>query len=225
MSVEPFLFDFSQSATLDLSQTEPTILDVHPGAWAALEMLTSPNTKQRMAGLDKLVEMDLARSSPTAAYVLATRIVEPDLDLRKRICQQLSRLVNVKAGSGYVNQAVQDSIHYHLSHLDTRQIYSLLQITESDVLAREDVAEILNTCSRAGESLSEILLERRYPMEIRKQAAYLIGRIGYMEAAPALQRLAARLESRLAALPFGVLDAKDETALLDDIKAALAMLD
>lgn len=83
-----------------------------------------------------------------------------------------------------------------LSNMRTRQIFGLLQVSEYDKTAEADVMDLLGCCSYAGSHLSEILSNRDLPHEIRRQAAFYIGQIGYLDALPVLERLTNRLETR-----------------------------
>jgi hypothetical protein len=75
-------------------------------------------------------------------------------------------------------------------------VFALLQVTEYDKTAEAAVMDILSCCSYAGSHLSEILSNRELPQEIRKQAAFFIGQIGYLDALPVLERMASRMETR-----------------------------
>jgi hypothetical protein len=55
----------------------------------------------------------------------------------------------------------------------------------------------------------------------------LIGRVGYLDALPALERLLARLESRLhgqQAMPFAPKSSLEEAELLPDLQLTLTLL-
>jgi hypothetical protein len=83
-----------------------------------------------------------------------------------------------------------------LSAMRTRQVFALLQVAEYDKSAEAGVIDLLSCCSFAGCHLSEILSNRDIAQDIRKQAAFYIGQIGYLDALPVLERMASRLESR-----------------------------
>ncbi len=96
----------------------------------------------------------------------------------------------------------------------TRQIFALLQVIEFDKSAEEAVSSLLSYCSFAGGHLAQILSNRTAPLSIRRQAAHFIGRIGYLDALPALERLASRLESRRDDEDVGILLGLQETIKL-----------
>ncbi|GAI27626.1 unnamed protein product, partial [marine sediment metagenome] len=47
--------------------------------WKSTEAISSPELSKRKRGFESLIEFDVVRRSPLIAYLLATRIVEPDL--------------------------------------------------------------------------------------------------------------------------------------------------
>ena len=65
-------------------------------------------------------------------------------------------------------------------------------------------------------------------MEIRKQAAYLIGKVGYVDTTATLERLASRLETRVSANKDRSPDVKSngsaEISLLPLVQEALTAL-
>jgi hypothetical protein len=92
-----------------------------------------------------------------------------------------------------------------LSQMRTRRIYALIQILPQ----YQDLAS------------------RKVSLDIRRYAARLIGLVGYLESIPALERLLARLESRIhgqQVMSFAPLEMMDETDLIPDIRRALAFL-
>lgn len=101
-----------------------------------------------------------------------------------------------------------------LAGMRTRQIFALLQVIEFDKSADEAVSSLLGYCSFAGGHLAQILGNRTAPLSIRRQAAHCIGRIGYLDALPALERLVSRLESRRDEEDAGILLGLQETIKL-----------
>jgi len=114
-----------------------------------------------------------------------------------------------------------------LSQMRTRSIYALLEVAYDGPDTAASVARLLNVCPYAGKHLVEILNERKLPLTIRRAAVDFIGSVGYLEAIPALERLATRLEARLGgqqSMPFAPPAVQDETDLLPVVQAALVML-
>jgi hypothetical protein len=100
-------------------------------------------------------------------------------------------------------------------------------VSEVNQDCEADVAQLLNACPYAGNHLADILADRSKTLNIRKQAAHYIGRVGYLAAVPALERLQTRLESRLSgqqAMPFAPPMGTDEVELLPFVRETLAVL-
>jgi hypothetical protein len=109
----------------------------------------------------------------------------------------------------------------------TRQVYALLQVADFDPQTLDSVAILLNACSFAGNHLADILLDRKQSISIRLRAVELIGKVGYLDAIPVLERIRTRLEARLNGqqhMPFLTLDDGDEVALLPSVQASLDLL-
>lgn len=202
-------------------------VELFPAVWSALEDLTMPEAKMRREALDRLLELNAPRFSPIAAYVLVTRLTDPDLELRARIVQALGEALLPDAEGHPAPEEVRDHLVYHLSQARTRQVFALLQVAEKFPAVLAHAARLLDACPYAGKQLLDILSDHKAPLEIRIQAATLIGQVGYLDALPALERLSSRLEARQAgqsAMPFLPPASSVETALLPAIQAAIARL-
>ena len=81
---------------------------------------------------------------------------------------------------------------------------------------------------QAGSNLAEIFSDRDAPLPIRRQAIHSVGQVGFLDAIPALVRLAARLEARRngqQSMPFAPPDPQqDEGELLPEIQKTLGLL-
>jgi hypothetical protein len=122
---------------------------------------------------------------------------------------------------------VRQVLSARLSRMRTREIYALLQAALHDLAIETQTACLLKACPYAGNHLSDILASRKVPLPIRQQAVRFISMVGYLDAIPALERMAFRLESRLngqQAMPFVPISGIDDTGLLPDVKSALASL-
>lgn len=190
--------------------------------WEALESLPSPELARRTAAFDRLEAAGVVRYSPLAAYVCATRLTEPAIELRTRIVQALAEALSPDEQGQQAPENVRSTLTNYLAAMRTRPIFALLQVVDFDKTAEPWVARLLSFCSFAGGHLADILSNRQAPLAIRKQAAFYIGRIGYLDALPALERMAARLESRFNA--GGLMRPEDETSLLPLIQDALSVL-
>jgi hypothetical protein len=109
-------------------------------------------------------------------------------------------------------------------------LYGLLQVSQAFPDSSNEVARLLNACPYAGRQMADILSDRKIPLPIRQAAAHFIGVVGYLEAAPILERLEARLTARLngqQSMPFASTEvgaAGNESELLPGIRLALLML-
>jgi len=195
MDAEPTL-SYKQSESIQLKKIDGWGAEALSNLWEAAELLTSPTLESRWEGFNSLLEMDAIRHSPLVAYFLTTRITETDLGLRTGIILALADVLSTAEDESALSEDVQARICLYLSKMRIRQIYSLLQVAENDLSGEESVYCLLNCCSYAGRHLSDILLDRKSPIKIRMRAVSYVERIGYLDALPALERAANRIESR-----------------------------
>jgi HEAT repeat protein len=203
-------------------------MELFPAVWGAAEGLTSPDVNVRTASLNRLLELGAPRLSPLIGYLLATRISEPDLDLRCRIVQALGELLVVDAAGRQAPDAVRRHMITYLAQMRTRPIFCLLQaaINEPDLEAH--ITRLLNNCPHAGTHLAEIFSNRGAPLAVRLQAVHFVGQAGFLDAVPALERLAARLDARRngqQSMPFAPPPTtQDESQLLQKTHQTLLLL-
>jgi hypothetical protein len=191
--------------------------------WAAAEAFTSPHLEKRTTAFERLVSLQAVQSSPLIAYLLATRLADPDIHLRTRIVKSLADVLSPDDQGRLAPESVRSILVSNLSAMRARPIFALLQVVDFDQASEPMVARLLSYCSFAGGHLADILSNRQAPIAVRKQAAYFIGRIGYLDALPALERMAARLEGRRSSFLSGLND-DDEAGLLQLIQDALTLL-
>jgi hypothetical protein len=89
------------------------------------------------------------------------------------------------------------------------------------------VARLLDPGPFAGSHLLDILSDNKASIEIRKQAANMVGLVGYLDALPALERMAAKLEARLngqKSMPFAPPSLNAEGDLLPAVRNAIDLL-
>lgn len=215
MDADPIIANIEQPDSNDQSQSISPKAKALPGIWEALESLTSPDLMNRIAGLGRITELNGSCRYPLVIYVLVSRITEPDIELRMRIVKLLGKILGSgspapkKASVSF--EAAKKTLISLLSGMRTRQIFALLQVSEFDKTAEAPVSDLLAYCSFAGGHLARILSNRTAPLSIRRQAAHFIGIIGYLDALPALERLAARLETRKDDDDLGILPGLQET--------------
>lgn len=227
MESDPSFVNLWQPPLFELGEPTAAALELFPAVWGAAELLASPEAAARRVGLERLAELKAARLSPLVAYLLATRLLEPDLELRGMVARLLDSALSADEQGRLAHPAVREALTAWLAAMRTRPIYALLQVAESDPTLDGPVTSLLNACPFAGVQLSALLAERKTPIAIRRQAACFIARVGYLDAVPALERLAARLETRLEgqqSMPFISPDPADELALLPAVQSALNQL-
>jgi hypothetical protein len=197
-----------------------------PDIWDAAGAFISPELEIRCEGFRRLDEADAARNYALAAYLFFTRLTEPDIELRTRIVAALSNVFIPTDGYALEKSPAFLTLTHELSGMRTRQVFALLQVVDFDKSADYQVAALLEYCSYAGDHLAGILANRSLPLSIRKQAAYFIGQLGYMDALPVLERMSTRLtQRRIGRDDYGdAVDPGDECSLLPLLQDALAVL-
>jgi len=181
----------------ELDQPISVEVEQLPEIWRAIEAAVSPELALRRQGVKKLSGLKAAHGSPLVAYFLATRIIEPDIGLRIQVVKALAEVLDSEKQPPYEDGMARRYISSYLAQMRTRHIFALLETADEDVKSREDVTSLLKECSYAGIHMADILSDRDLPVKIRRQAFYFIGRMGFLDAVPALERLAARLSSKL----------------------------
>jgi hypothetical protein len=189
----------------NLEQTTENGKELPSVIWGAANDLVSPDLLTRIQGVEHLEIYNLVNQLPLIAYILCTRITEPDIELRARIVKILGGAAGMSSAESLPSEAVQKTLIFHLSRIRTREIFALLQVAEYDKSSEACVGDLLSCCSFAGSHLSQILSNRDIPMEIRCQATHFIGLLGYLDALPVLERLTSRYEGRTAERDAGLL--------------------
>lgn len=217
----------TQPALFELLEASTGAMELFPAVWSAAEGLVSSEVKTRLAALAWLVELNAQRLSPLVAYLVATRLADPDLEMRHQVVQVLGDLLTLDKEGRTADENVRQTIATYLSQMRTRLVFSLLQVAEkfSDIDA--NIARLFNACPYAGEHLVEILSDRNNALAIRQKAIYFVGLVGYLDAIPALEHLENRLEARLSGqqtMPFTQASTLDEEDLLPTIKKTLISL-
>ena len=197
MDQDPAIIKLDPSALLHADLTGEPRADLLAEILDAAEALIAPDVMIRMAGVERLEASDAIRQLPFIAYLLTTRLTEPDIVLRTRIVKALGYASGESMGSQKLDASVQKTLIFHLSQIRTREIFALLQVAEYDKSSEPCIASLLACCSFAGGHLSQILSARDTSLEIRRQATHFIGLLGYLDALPVLERMASRFETRM----------------------------
>ena len=226
MDVDP-ITNLQPTGLLELKQSDTSRLEFLPTIWDASTALISPVLENRFSGLKRLEEYDAIRHHVLVAHLLVTRINEPDIELRSRVINALASVFTSDGEEYTSTEKVRRHLTNCLAGLRTRQIFAMLQVADFDPSSEPAVAGLMSYCSFAGGHLADILGNRRTPLSIRKHAAHFIGRIGFLDALPCLERLEARLESRLSgrnSFAESDCDQGEEHSLLPLLKDALSLL-
>ena len=227
MDKEAYYSGPPQPTLFDMGDTDTSVVELFPAVWRAAEALTMPEAGTRRFALEHLNKLNAPRVSPLVAYLVATRIDDPDIEVRAKVVQTLGYIFVQDEEGKLASDTVRYYLSDYLSHMRTRQVYALLQVIVHQPDTVDHVAHLLNACPYGGNHLVEIFTSRKVGLAIRQQAVRLIGIVGYLDAIPALERMLARLESRIhgqQAMTFIPLAGVDDSTLLPEIQIALKKL-
>lgn len=217
----------SPQPQLFLLEESTGTIELFPAVWGALEDLMKEDANIRRSALEELIELDAARFSPVVSYILVTRVVEPNVGIRAMIIQTLGNVLLPDKKGFPAPEDVRSSLHHYLSSFRTRQIFALLEASAEYEFIEDHTARLLNACRFAGSHMIELVIDPKIPLKVRKQAALMIGKIGYLETLPALERMAGRLEARIAgqtSMNFASQKESKDSELLPDIEEAIRVL-
>jgi hypothetical protein len=213
------LFAYGESVT--------NIVELFPAVWKATESLTSPDMSIRSEGINSLVEVGAEKVSPLVAYMIATRLTDPDLDIRKKVVYILGDVLEKKPSEHQIPNNVRRVVTHYLHNMREEAITGLLEVSAIDPNAETSIYHVLNACPDGGKYLSEIVSQWKNPLTIRQKAIYFIGLVGYMESKPVLERLFNRLEARQGGqftMDFVSPSSKTDDDLLPTLRVALHQL-
>lgn len=182
------LFDYGESVT--------NVVELFPVVWQATEYLTSPEAARRQHGIDILLELGAQKVSPLVAYMLATCVNDPDINIRRRIVYILADLIIIDPSNKQSPEEVRRVVINYLHNVNEAVVYGMLEVAVADPNVEKSLYHIFNTCPYVGKYLGEIATQWKNTMPIRQKAIYFIGIVGYLEQMPMLERLYNRLEAR-----------------------------
>jgi hypothetical protein len=227
MDVNPMFVNVEDTDLLELENLDSGRFEFLPLIYDAAEAMISADRMVRWSGVERLIELQAGRVSPLVGYLLATRLEEPDLELRAMVVKALARILDKDDQGHLPKTAVYQSVVGFMSRIRTRTVFSILQAVDFDPSIEPMAVKLLSNCSFAGTHLADIMANRNAPMAIRKQAVHFIGRIGYLDALASLERQATRMESRRIGnngFSSDNSDGDDEADLLAVMKETLDML-
>lgn len=164
--------------------------------WLAAEKLVSPQAVEREEALDFLVDKGVPAKSPLIAYLLATRISDPDLEVRFYMVKALGDVLTGSEQGELLPDNVLRQLQGFLAHLNKEQVLDLLEVSGQYLSAEESLIEIFKLCSYAGHVLSGIVNDRKIHLDIRQKAIYFCGEAGFLETNTTLQVLVTKIEKR-----------------------------
>jgi hypothetical protein len=177
---------------------EPTenIAEMLPVVWSATECLASADAITRQHGIDAILELGAQKVSPLVAFMIATRLGDKDIYIRRRVIYILGDLITWVPGDKQMADNIRKSITNYLHDIGEETILGILEVAVMDPQAEKPIYDLLNACPFAGRYLGDVLTEWKNPLAIRQKAIHFIGLVGYMEVLPVLERLLDRLEAR-----------------------------
>ena len=200
--------------------------EVNKEVWLAAEKLVSPRAVEREEALDFLVEKGSPGNSPLIAYLLATRLSDPDLEVRCHMVKALGDVISSEQQGEQLTDNVLRHLQGFLAYLNKEQIIDLLEVSGQYLSAEGSLIEIFKLCSYAGNVLSGIVNDRKILLGIRQKAIYFCGEAGFLETITTLQILIMRIEKRNQVLRKFPLrkNTRDENQLYSYAVAALEKL-
>jgi len=177
---------------MDNQQQTGSFVDQH--LWQTAERLVSTDPNLRESALNQLKGIDGFYRSPLVAYLLVSRISEPEIEIRFHFIQLLGSLVDYDAPGQHLSDKALGIAKGALDQMDKFQLTRLLEVSDSYLAAESAVKSILKLSSYAGSVLSGIVNDWKLPVSIRQQAVFYCGEGGYLNSKPTLQNLIRRVE-------------------------------
>jgi hypothetical protein len=198
------------------------------------EMFVSPHVEERRRGFAILFGSEAARRSPLTPQLLASRVDEPDLQLRVQIVQALADYFEIRGREYRYPPEVRAVVAGHLRRFDRAHILALLDLLRARHAERgavklrpESLVRLMERVPNASAHLTRLAGDRTVNLGLRGAAIELIGQVGFTDALPTLEGLVARLEGRRAgqmAMTFAPADHPDEQRLLPALRETLRLL-
>ena len=162
--------------------------------WDYAQELISLDPDQRDQAIERLSGVEGVQDSVLIAYLLITRLMEPELEIRFHLVQLLGSLLDFESSGRRFSDRVLGVVHHELSQLTKYQVENILEVSSRYLAADGAVKNIFKLCSYAGNVLSGIVNDRKQPVQIRQQAINYCGELGFLESKTALENLVRRVE-------------------------------
>ena len=164
--------------------------------YRSLEAFLSMELEIRREAFRSLTDMDAHRRSPLVAAILGRSIREPDLSLRLKIVSALHEVYQPDSRGRLASPRVRHWLRSSLSQMRTREIYALLQVVANVEEAKTAACRLLSECSFSGETLLDMLRDRKVKLSIRAAAVEALMEMGYLDALPIVEELISRISGR-----------------------------
>lgn len=200
--------------------------------WIAGEMFVSPHIEERRRGFAILFGSEVVRRSLLTIQLLASRVDEPDFNLRAQIVQALADYFELRGLEYRYPVEVRVAAASHLRKFERPQLIALLELHQEARAGRvrltaDALSRLLERVPNAATHLTRLAGERGLALHLRREAIELIGHVGFTEAQNALAGLETRISGRRAgqlAMTFAPSDHADEQQLLPVLRATLQIL-
>ena len=180
---------------MDKSQADPERVWSQEVFKAAVD-LVSPHVATREEALDGLMEGDISQKSPLIAYLITTRITDPDLEFRFHIIQAIGKILSPDKNGNLAENGVITQVQSVIANMKKEQILDILAVADQYMTAETGLVEIFKLSSYAGSILSDIVIDQKVPVSIRQQAIYYCGEVGFLDTIHTLEGLRKRVEGR-----------------------------
>jgi len=162
--------------------------------WETAEGLVSPDPNTRESSLDNLKEIDDFHRSPLIAFLLVSRISEPDLEIRFHLIQLLGSLVDFGSSDQHFSDQALVFAKDALDQMERIQLIRMLEVSDRYLTAERAIRNILKLSSYAGVVLNGIVNDRKLPVSLRQQAVFYCGAVGYLSSKTTLQNFVQRVD-------------------------------
>ena len=168
------------------------LFSADPDLWTTLENLIAPDPYLRDTALEELGHLEGYQEQPLLIYLLATRLLDPDLEVRFHAVLLFGNLLNFEPPAEGLPDESLKTLAEFTTHLEKEQLIKLLEVSVNYLAAEEPLVNILKLCSYAGKALGGIVNDRKLPVEIRQQAIYFCGEVGFLNTVTAIKNLIRR---------------------------------
>ena len=162
----------------------------------AAQDLVSPRVAIREEALDDLMEGDISKNSPLIAYLIASRLTDPDLEFRFHIIKAIGKILSPDDNGNLAADAVITQVQSVIVNLNREQVLDILAVADQYISAESGLVEVFKLNSCAGSILSDIVIDQKVPVSIRQQAIYYCGEIGFLDTIHTLEGLRNRVDGR-----------------------------